>query len=45
MKSVYGAPSVLDDIFNLVESDLQKVELSLKANAGSSIPLIDNINR
>ena len=45
MKSVYGAPSVLDDIFNLVESDLQKVELSLKANAGSSIPLIDDINR
>ena len=44
MKSVYGTSLILDDILNLVESDLQKVELLLKVNAGSSAPLIDDIN-
>jgi len=44
MKSAYGVSPTLNEIFSLVEVDLQKVELSLKANAGSALPLVNDIN-
>ena len=45
MKLGFRTSLTLSDICDLFQADLRKVEIELKANAGSAFPLINDINK